>query len=441
MFHLAREMIRDQINDPIHKDISAAVFDIYRDIDNKEYTDNAAMLRKSPFAKELLTLIKKRFGLTVEYSSVLSGIYGAAIVPAMSDTINSSKLENGFTLSKMLKGFNPGTYLKEVNRILKSREEDYKKISEKTGYVDIKRARVGGYLSEVRHFLLINFFGLKAAGVTPEEMSAIILHEVGHAFTGLESHHKLNSTNATIFDIIGDINNNKQDVAAYKFKKKFTKSDIDEAALGKNEHIGDFYYALANEYMAEVDSQILNKKYDETTFENMADSFATRLGAGADLATALSKLMHLNKTNYYATFALTVISEVVFAAIIFSLLSPAPAIGLIFAVTVFNTVFSNHVVMTYDFPVDRYTRVRGNIVNGLKNTVLSDSDALLRLNQIQVIDDVITNTHYMEDTYSYLAKYFTPTGRSNRYYINLQKTTESLLNNELFVARWKLKVA
>ena len=48
----------------------------------------------------------------------------------------------------------------------------------------------------MKNYLIINFFSLKSEKMTASEVCAVIMHEIGHAFVGLETHHNLTTTNA-----------------------------------------------------------------------------------------------------------------------------------------------------------------------------------------------------------------------------------------------------
>ena len=56
-------------------------------------------------------------------------------------------------------------------------------------------------------------------------------------------------------------------------KRDNPPKDLEEKSLGTKEEIYDFYGKLANTYLGELNSQIVNNKYDQTNYENLAYCF------------------------------------------------------------------------------------------------------------------------------------------------------------------------
>ena len=208
MKKISTEIIKYQNNDPFPEKLTQQIEYIYKEIDNKVYQDNKTLIQKSTYIKELVSLIRNRFNMNIVLDEELHVFYPAAIIPFFGDylaDISSAKKLGADVLSKL---FSFADITKHVNEIEKERKAYLNSLHNRKGYIDLKNARVGGYLSEVKHYLIIDFFNLKALDITPSEATAVILHEIGHAFSGLEYHHKLESTNSTIADILNELNKN-----------------------------------------------------------------------------------------------------------------------------------------------------------------------------------------------------------------------------------------
>jgi len=441
MNHFSLELIDYQNKDQYPKKLTELIEKIYQEIDDKTFKNNKELLTNSDTAKSITNLIKDRFNLNVVFDPEFSEYYMAAIIPFMSDYLSSSSSTNKITLKKITEILSGINIFKHYKKLEKEKENYYKKIHDKKGYVDKKNARVGGYLSEVKNYLLINFFVLKQYDITPIEVAGIVTHELGHSFTGLETHHRLTTTNSTIADILEDINNNKKSKAMYTFKKHFDYKDIEKASLDSNEEIVDFYGKLAKVYVGELNSQLMNNKYDETNFENLADSFAVRFNLGEALVTGLNKL-HLSSGSLAKKNSLGVWSFVIIDFIVYSLyfyfygLAGVALISLIF-LALANIPKGD---MTYDDPLDRYNRIRNGIINNLKNKKIPTIIAENLLEQLEMIDSIVKNHAELYSVIQNVFGFFDIINKNDKHYIELQQTIENSLNNHLFKSYWDVKL-
>jgi hypothetical protein len=442
MKSLANELIHYQNNDKFPDRLTNLVENIYKEIDAGKYKTNKELLAKSDYATGIEKLIRERFNLNVVFDKEFSEYYMAAIIPFMSDYLSASSSLNNLgpkVLSDLFSGIN---IYKHYQQIEKERESYFSRIHNRKGFVDKKNARVGGYLADVKNYLLINFFTLKAENETPAEVTAIITHEIGHAFTGLETHYKLQTTNSTIMDVVDNLNRNKNDKALYTFKKKFDEKDLEKASLDNNQEITDFYGKLANTYLGELNSQLINNKYDETNFENMADSFAVRFNLGRDLFTGLHKLhakygMVTQKTSFFYWSLLII--EFLAITIQFILLGPVS----IAMTALILLAFANlpAMQMTYDDPMGRYNRIKNGIINNLKNEKLPTAVVKDLLSQFTLIDSVMKNSTHFESIAEKVFGSLDFVNKTDNYYIRLQQTIENSLNNVLFVKSAQLRTS
>lgn len=438
----ALELIHYQNNDKFPERLTALVEKIYAEIDSKKYKSNKELLSKSEHAPAIEKLIRERFNLNVTFDKEFSEYYMAAVIPFMSDYLSASSSLNNLgpkVLSDLFSGIN---IYKHYQQIEKERESYFARIHNRKGFVDKKHARVGGYLADVKHYLLINFFTLKQEDETPAEVTAIIVHEIGHAFSGLETHYRLQTTNSTIADVLDNINRNKGDKALYTFKKKFDEKDLEKASLDNSKEITDFYGKLANAYLGELNSQLINNKYDETNFENMADSFAVRFNLGRDLFTGLHKLhtkygMVTQKTSFFYWSILII--EFFVLTINLILLGPATMGIVAMILLAFTNLPNGH--MTYDHPVDRYNRIKNGIVNNLKNEKLPTKVVKDLLDQFFLIDGVMKNSTEFKGIVDRTFGSLDFVNKTDNYYIRLQQTIENSLNNILFVKSAQLRIS
>lgn len=440
MAQLALEIIAYQNQDSFPGELTVAIENIYDSIDKKKYANNLSLIDKSPEIARIEKMIFGRFNMKVVFDKELSQYIPAAVIPFMSDYLTEVTSLKKISITD-LKGLFGGTNIfRHVKKLDKEKEEYLKRIHRRKGFVDKKNARLGGYLSDVKNYLIINFFQLKAEGLTPQEVVAVMLHELGHAFVGLETHHSLTTTNAVIAEIVDDINNNKQDRAYYVFKRHFNQEDIIDASLGGQKEITDFYGKLASTYVGQLQSQFLNGKYDETNYENLADSFATRFNVGKDLVSGLHKIhvrygdvMDQNRTLWFAVLFVDMIGLIGWTFFL------GGVVAAILAQMALYVLFgSNPDHMTYDDPQGRYVRIKNGIINNLKNQKLPVKLTKELVDQYLFIDELVKISQPVKSVFDF-SEYLHPGNREDNYHIHLQQTVENNLNSVLFLKSAQLR--
>lgn len=434
-------MIRYQNNDTFPLKLTEKIEYIYKEIGNGIYTDNKTLTEKSGYIKEIQKMLRNRFNMNIIFDKELHVFYPAAVIPFFSDYLADLSSLKNIGSDKFSSLFKFHDIYKHVGEIKKEKNAIIAKLHNRKGYVDMKNARVGGYLSEVKHYLIIDFFAMKDLEITPSELSAVILHEVGHAFTGLEYHHKLETTNSTIADILNEINNNNPDKALYIFKKRFTDKEFQELSVNNSKEINDFYGKLALAYLNEIKTQMGNSKYDETNFENLADSFAARFNLGKELVSGLNKLNRkygLVVDNNKMIYSILLFVELLLCIMFLALFKvPGAIVMMALFIVLFNSSTS---AMTYDFPLERYNRIKNSIINNLKNLSLPSELVKDLLDQFIFINETIEKSMYFKGLGEHIADIILSDNRNNNYYINLQQSIENNLNNLLYIKAQQISV-
>lgn len=436
--HVALETIKYQINDRFPTQLKSLVARIYSDIDNDPTYKAAGRIDRHPALKDIEALIFDRFGLSVLFRQELKVLSSAAIIPFFKDYERSNVQVQEFIDSMHMAG--GVRAVKAIEAIVQERRATAKRIHSKTGFVNTKLARVGGYMSEVRHYLILNFEVLKSIGITASEAVAITLHEIGHAFDGLEEHYRTQTTNRAILDILNDLNNNSPDKALYRYRHTFTGKEYVQAQLSSSRDRQDFCADLARRYMGETKSQLQSAKYDETNFENMADSFATRFGMGKELASGIGKLYTLNGAYMKNNAAMRCLASALDTMALVAVFLLIPVYGFIVYTVVMSYLLRvSNSDMTYDGPIERVQRIRNTIVNGLKNKDLPKDFIRDALDQIEFIETMASQSVVYKSMLSELGDLMYSDARKDAYYIDLQQTIESQLNNRLFIQSAQLR--
>lgn len=436
---LSLETIQYQYKDRFESELKALLGSIYDSVKAKEYKTTNEIIAKHPAVKKIEALVMDRLGLNIEITKDLYVISPAAVIPFFGDYMRGYRTMGFY--QTFGSGVKFGDILKKIEAIDKAKIAAMKKAHNKTGYVDLKHAKVGGYLSELRHYVLFDFVWMYKANIDPNEQAGIMAHELGHAFDGLEEHYRLQTTNRAIFDILLDLRDGREDKALYRYRHTFSEAEFRHAQLSTSAERQDFCSELALRYMDTIKSQYLDDKYDETNFENMADSFATRFGMGKDVVSGLHKL-HLAggvmlPRNGFGYSVMTMV-QVMTAAMMLLIAPPFGALAYI-GVSVFF-MGKRNADLTYDLPIDRYQRIKNTIVNAIKNTKLPVDVTKDLLEQIRFIDTLIegfmNNETNLGDT---IANLLSPSSRRAVYYVQLQQDLERNLNNPLFIKSAELR--
>lgn len=447
MKFLSTEIIHYQNNDSFPEKLDDIIEKIYQEVDNNIYTSNKELIQKSSHVKELVTAIRNRFNINLQIDIDLLPISFAAIYLPYKEfnlditTIDSFSVKNLFKFLLNMDDFNK--LINRLQELHKEKKELFKKLHNKSGYINLKYAKVDGYFKNIPCYLILDFYTLKELGISKEETTSVILHEIGHMFSILENHYLLEKYNISLFNVIDEINNNNIEKAEYIFKSQIATEEEFSSYLKTSRKRTDLTNYIAISYLNKINSQILNDKYLETVSESQADEFVSRFNRGKELVSGLSKLDIRFATIYENnkfTYILVSFFQLLFSGL---LLMPFGITGFIIGTLIlFYCLFNSSldkVDMTYDLPLDRYNRIKNSIINNLKNTNLPKEFTKELLEQFQFIEEIV-NT-YVNNRYilTSLTSYILPTAREVKYYIDIQQKIEKNLNNTLFVSAAKLR--
>lgn len=317
------------------------------------------------------------------------------------------------------------------------------KLKENTvkGYVDFKHCKVDGVFKEFVNRIGINRkLFLDDPIYTDQEVSAIILHELGHIFTFFEYSSRLITTNQalslTMKCIDKNISEDKKEIIFMSLTaNKLSKDELE--SLVKTNNIETAAIIILGAKIRDCESELGVNLYDYTTAEYLADQFATRLGAGQYVVTGIDKLSRQYKilgrainSVWYGGWTLYFIISSGVASII--------PISIFYLLSLIINVLSNTKANKYDDDYNRYTRIRLQNTEALKNRDLTTEEKNFYLQQNEIIENVISNYNDNKgfiDTLSYWVK---PGYRKAHDFEVLQKNLERLAGNKLFDKAAKL---
>lgn len=341
------------------------------------------------------------------------------------------------------------------NFSIKDQEKVLSTINNKKGYVDLKKAKLGGIFSEYKNSLYLNFYELvKTHKLTASEIVGVILHELGHAFYVCEFSDRLESTNQVLMNISKEITSGKKEknltyiyTELKTINDKITMEEVDKLVNGNKIVAGYLWYKTIIESAGiGYNSQQTNKKYDETAFEQLADNFSSRFGYGRQLISGLEKL-HSVSSVYNRSITAVIFFEMIevlltTALIAVTFMTTVP-LGMFFSVLVLAVfVFNGDEFkdLTYDELKDRYKRIRNEYVALLKDKDLDDKELKVIIDNVAIADKLINDMVNYKGVFTMLSNALVPVNRKANRAIAEQQLLEELAFNDLFIKSGELRL-
>lgn len=429
---LALEMIDFQ-NDTFGQDMEQILTSLQEAILARTYRTQA-MISASKECKDLTALIWRRLKMKVDL--VVDNI-AAAILPFYSN-------KNHIFLDEVFRG----------NFSIRDQEKILKAAQNRKGTVNNVKAQLGGIFSEYENILYINFadlfFNFK---MSPSMVTAIILHELGHGFYACEYADRLESNNqplANVAEVMLNKKENKDVVYIYRelqtINSKVTEEEVDKIVNGNKVIAGATFFRVA---IGAVEEQMKNNHYSRTSFEQMADNFASRFGYGKQLILALDRLHgHIGspeKERGYLVF-INIMSTMYFMMIVFFMITmlfwSMLGLGLFMALLAFMMLRlsgEDCKDYTYDELKVRYQRVRNDYIEKLKSLNVPSAQLKATLEDVYRMDRCINETHRQNLLLTKMANFlFANAGNANDS-IKEQQLLEELTFNDLFLKSAELR--
>lgn len=440
------EAIAFQHNDPFGPKLES-ILAKYKDmVDSK--ANHKAIKAAVELKKELEDAIFSRLGIKVK---IITDKYIAAVIP------NVFVPHNPVIRDQMR------WIYEEYGEIGAQDKLDKLKNITVIGSVNTDTAKVSGWFSSQELPVFLNMISLfKTHKQSVAEVTAILLHELGHAFEAIVYCSNVNTTNQILADLVryissedrgGDIN--------YVFNRikqidpKATR-DLAEGLMSKDRQV--FSVSTYRLMVSTTKSLMSSVVYDRTSFEALADNFASRFGYGVQLVTGLEKFeksgseYEHDKWIYENTkFAMTYLAVMLVLSVFALFLGVVGKIPFVTLVGAFTSYLYGAIMylitqgnrmsnkaMVYDNIRDRYMRIRSQLVELIKDPEIPDSSRKTTLEQIKMLDDIISKKEIFENPFTnFLMKIF-PSDRFALENLQAQQEMELLISNNLFISSSKL---
>ncbi len=306
------------------------------------------------------------------------------------------------------------------------------------GTVDLKNSRVSGCYSD----LVLDFYMPRDMMIgttfTAEEVSAIILHEVGHAFTFFEYVSRTVTTNQLVACMTrcldGTLDDGKITTIFGKVADEGRLDSEKAKALASARSEEVICSILIDAEIQEMESVLGASVYDVNSCEFLADQFSVRHGAGVHLASGLDKLM-------YAYVVLEPFTRVKNWAVFVCMgVGVAGAVGGVIAFFLYLVLggllqFKEDEI--YDNPGYRLERIRHGMLAQLK-VIGEDDNRIKQIHKdIATVEEMFAKYDQDLNIFGKIAYMLKPGFRRAHKYEQLQKDLERISHSGLFVAASK----
>ena len=309
----------------------------------------------------------------------------------------------------------------------------------KLGWVDRKNQKVHGYFTEVEVPMWLGYDAIVNVkggwDATPEEIAAVLLHEVGHAFSFFIAMDYTVRTNSALYAVHQELLDCTSQSAKVKLLSSASRDlnvEIDDVeGLARTNDKDMVSTVILSGIMKNIRNELGADIYDMRDCEAMADNFASKQGFGVDLVTGLDKFPVYKADKYCRSRQMLSLLLQIILNLTFTALTCGMWLFVVFSI--------NNLTKIYDDPVERYTRIRQEMIGNLKNRDIPTSVKNRTLDDIEVIDGIISKYTNKPELLVFMAEFFLPKGRQNKSARQLNQLFEKLSNNDLYIAAAKFE--
>lgn len=301
------------------------------------------------------------------------------------------------------------------------------------GSVDRKKYQVHGCFKEMECYVTLAHDLISSSKFTNEEITEIILHEVGHHFTYFEylgnfvdeSWVISNAARIVASDATAEVK--RKVLVRAQETLGIDKLNIDEV-MNSNKLVAqkNTELVLTSKTALTARNNSNTPDYDIRNCEQLADAFVAYHGGGRGLASALVKFdkMGWGITSRHSIVYLIV--ELIKTAVTLLSLWYAPIYTVVMLILLLPSA------KVYDPPAMRIKTLKQQLINSLRQTK-NDEEKLRITNQIKAIDLVARDMEDKRTFYEIIYENISPTGRRRADEQKRAEEIKDILFNELIV--------
>jgi len=485
---ISTEMIDYQKNDYIVPAVKECYAEMYEIIDNKKLTTIKAIAANKDIKSindKLNKMLTERFGVGFQHTFVDFDNFAIyPVVPAQKNVLNDSAeyFKEYFEKYKSMYDENPtdeevygSAALKGFDDTIETRlYHNFEKMQEAFNtdgvHIDLKKAKITGLSKDFKLLIMGDILFMKNIDITPDELTGILFHEIGHGFTHIEYSVRTAKNTSVLVDTIREDLIKKNKSQKEVITSIVNKLDIQDKVDEKASVLTKFLIALKEAFSPSKDNTIISD-YSNIDSEQLADQFAGRFGLSAEAARGLYKMYDkFGQTGFdlqkmlinIFTSPLTYINILIFILSGLSLLvaNGITALGIlaltlnstmtivimslitILAGTITAAMFN--ITEVYDNPKHRITRVKLEMVRLLRRSKADKKLTKQILDNLESVEKIISDIkidHRALNDNPILKFLATPYRALSKDYElkRLDQDIEMLMENDLHVAAAKLR--
>ncbi len=319
--------------------------------------------------------------------------------------------------------------------------------------IDLQGSKVYGHYANIPITMAVTLGLVLDDKITEDELAAILLHEVGHVFSYFEmigytyKTCSILATTTNAFFSSTTISEKRVVLDTFNKGKTYNPLNVDEVSKIKDKTV--FETIVLKNMMEERASDMNASTYNKRTFEQLADDFASRQGAGRALATGLYKINKQYFSSNSSTLACIfgwMMELIGLATIVILMVSPIgagaalikPILGLVLVIIFFGADPNQKI---YDDLSDRIANIRRQSVEVIKSKYTSDISKMEAENTIKALTELENRTNNAPGIVQAIWSFLIPSRVTDRRDIEEYKRLEELAANSLYVTAYRLRNA
>lgn len=302
-----------------------------------------------------------------------------------------------------------------------------------------KAGKAFGVFADIHTNMGITRGALENKKQTPANIAAIICHEIGHYCTALRSLKYCMTTAFLLRSCVEsffDTNNREERTKLVLEYENAIGTTIQNREKLVDSNDKELVTTVIVGAAGNVNSELRTDAYDVSACEQAADQFAVACGAHADLVDALDKV-HWYWTPSRIPRPLYYLWEVTRVSGVLAGVMTSPFYAALLTTTILLN--GNPLALHYNKTEERLTRVRNAAVVETKAPWLTKEQRDHLHNSIKEMDTIIKNHKDRPKLFELFFVALVPKGRRDKRNIDLVRTYERMMANDLHVGVNRLK--
>lgn len=305
------------------------------------------------------------------------------------------------------------------------------------GSIDLQKGWVTGVYAELDMKMMLGT-ELFTCQMTAEHVAAITLHEIGHVMSYLEFLGDFGQFNLLLLGLCKAVTQKQpveKKIEIIKLIESHTGSTVpDKEEIAKSDNVNDYVRIIVSDRPTGTRSSSGSFMNDIKAWEFASDQFAVRMGAGKALVEGMTLLYKLSGSPSAMSTGRFIFCQIM--EVISLIMLGVWSVGILPLVLI---VLYSPYASTYDNDAYRVKRMRLSVLEALKDKEL-EPDVRKRLNEeIESIDKIASILQDREGVLDKIKLMISPSTRKEKREILIQQLTESLGNNDLFLAGSRFK--